>query len=238
MNLLLATPDEIGPDNRLVVRGRRLRHLQEVLRAKVGDRLRVGVLQGLTGLGTLESITPDAATLRLVLEDAPPPALPLTVVLALPRPKMLRRILRSLAELGVKQIHLINSYRVEKSFWQSPLLGDEVLQEALISGLEQARDTILPTVAQHRRFRPFVEDLLPPLCADRTALLGDPHATQAYPSQPPTPALLILGPEGGFIPFEVDLLKKAGALPVHLGPRILRVETALSVCLGRHLPVS
>ena len=195
----------------------------------------VGELDGLLGEGQVLAIDEQVAQLQISLVDEPPPPLPLTVVLALPRPKMLRRILRTLAEVGVKDIHLINSYRVEKSFWQSPLLRPEATREALRAGLEQGMDTRLPRVALHKRFRPFAEDVLPGLCAGRSAFLADPGSAAPYPSQPRHPALLMLGPEGGFIPFERQLLTASGGHPVSLGQRVLRVETALVSILGRHL---
>ena len=235
MNLLLVTAGERGRDGRVRIGGRRLKHLREVLRIEVGDTLRVGELHGRLGLGTVEALTAEAATLRISLTEAPPPPLAVTLVLALPRPKMLRRILRAIAELGVKELHLINSLRVEKSFWHSPLLEQSNLEAALLDGLEQARDTILPKVRQHPRLRPFAEDTLPALCKDRHAFLGEPRARTPYPAAPASPALLIIGPEGGFIPFEVELFKRAGATPARLGPRTLRVETALPALLGRHL---
>ena len=141
MNLLLVTAGERGRDGRVRIGGRRLKHLREVLRIEVGDTLRVGELHGRLGLGTVEALTAEAATLRISLTEAPPPPLAVTLVLALPRPKMLRRILRAIAELGVKELHLINSARVEKSFWHSPLLEHSNLEAALLDGLEQARDT-------------------------------------------------------------------------------------------------
>ena len=70
----------------------------------------------------------------------------LALLLALPRPKMLKRVLQSVTSLGVKQLYLLNSYRVEKSYWGSPLLQADKLQEQLLLGLEQACDTILPQV--------------------------------------------------------------------------------------------
>jgi RsmE family RNA methyltransferase len=235
MNLLIFTAEECDGQGCLTLDGRRLKHLIDTLRLQPGDHLRVGELDGDIGSAEVLRIDPHSATLRVRLERPAPAALPLSVVLALPRPKMLRRILRTLAETGVKDIHLINSYRVEKSYWQSPLLAASALREALLSGLEQGMDTIMPTLQLQRRFRPFAEDLLPELCAGREALLADPGADQGYPSTPSRPALLIIGPEGGFIPFENELMRQAGAQAVRLGERVLRVETALQCALGRHL---
>ena len=104
-----------------------------------------------------------SAEIAFSLDQPPPGKLPLTLVLALPRPKMLRRILRTVGECGVRELHLINSYKVEKSFWQSPLLVEHTMRDYLLQGLEQASDTIVPEVQLHTRFKPFAEDLLPTL---------------------------------------------------------------------------
>ena len=77
--------------------------------------------------------------------------------------------------------------------------------------------------------------MLPDLCSQRTAYVAHPGAPKAYPAAPPSPALVLIGPEGGLIPFELSLIEAAGAQPAQLGDRVLRVETALQAVLGRHL---
>jgi RsmE family RNA methyltransferase len=235
VNILLFAADERRGDA-LRISGARLKHLREVHGAAEGSRLRVGELQGLMGVGEVLRLDAREALLRVQLDTPPPPKLPLTLVLALPRPKMLRRILRTLGETGVAELHLIHSAAVEKSFWQSELLHAETLNRYLISGLEQVRDTRLPTLSLHRRFRPFAEDVLPALCQQRRALLAHPGAALPCPADAHTPTLLMLGPEGGYSDFETQLAIAAGCAPVSLGPRTLRVETALSCALGRLLP--
>ncbi len=217
----------------VVVRGRRTRHLREVLGAAVGDFIRVGLVGGAVGEGQLLALDESTATLSVTLHRQPPDKLPLTLILALPRPKMLRRILRSAAETGVREVHLINSFRVEKSFWQSPAVQSTTLEETLLLGLEQAGDTVLPDVSCHRRFKPFVEDRLPDMLAGQTPLLAQPGDHPPCPRALRGDTLLVIGPEGGFIPYEVDKLRQAGCKPVSLGPRILRVETAIAFALGR-----
>jgi RsmE family RNA methyltransferase len=235
VNLLIFEAREVNAEGQLLLGGRRLDHINRILKLQPGDTLRIGELGGRIGRGTVLGIDQKQATVAVSLDSSPPAAMPLSLILALPRPKMLRRILRGMSELGVKDIHLINSYRVEKSYWQSPLLSPEGIHEALVNGLEQSMDTLLPTVSLHPRFRPFAEDVLPTLCRGRDALLADPQFDDYYPERPNPPALVIIGPEGGFIPFERDLLVAAGARGVSLGRRILRVETALHCVLGRHL---
>ena len=235
MNLLLFSADELGANGELTIKDRRHEHLVKILGAKTGDTLRVGQIDGAVGTGLLTRIDDQSSTLTVELDRAPPKPLDLTVVLALPRPKMLRRILRGLAEVGVKDIHLINSFKVEKSYWQSPLLDPTEYEAWLLAGLEQAMDTQRPSVTLAKRFRPFAEDVLPGLCAGREALLADHRATAPYPAAPQTPGLLVIGPEGGFTDFECELIQNAGAKAVTMGDRVLRVETALHCALGRHL---
>ena len=212
---------------------RRAAHIRTVLQARVGDRLVVGRLGGDTGTAEVRDITPDAVTLSVALDTPPPPRTPVLLVLALPRPKVIRRTLQDLATLGVARVVLVNAARVEKSFWSSPLLSPEAVGQALRLGLEQARDTRPPEVLLRPRLRPFVEDELPALLAGRRCLLAHPSAETPLPRPAPgEPVALAVGPEGGWVPFEVALLEAAGFQPVSVGPRILRTETALPYLLG------
>ncbi|MCM2332189.1 MAG: 16S rRNA (uracil(1498)-N(3))-methyltransferase [Pseudomonas sagittaria] len=234
MNLLLLEDGDFIAEGRALLRGRRLQHLHEVHRATAGDSLRVGRLDGLMGEGRLLRLDADAAEIEVLALDQPPPAkLPLTLLLALPRPKMLKRVLQTVASMGVPRLVLLNSYRVEKSFWQTPFLTPEAIREQLILGLEQARDTVLPEVLIEKRFKPFVEDRLPQLAAGSLGLVGHPGAWPACPRAVEGAVTLAIGPEGGWIPYEVDKLHEAGLAPVQLGERILRVETAVTALLAR-----
>ncbi|RRJ83132.1 16S rRNA (uracil(1498)-N(3))-methyltransferase [Aestuariirhabdus litorea] len=232
MNLILVSAEELQ-GNRVQLSDRRLQHLREVHRAAEGELLRVGLIDGPMGSGTLTRLTPALAELELDLDQPPPPPLPLTLLLALPRPKMLKRILQGISALGIKRLILINSYRVEKSYWQSPWLRPEAIREQLILGLEQARDTRLPEVVLEKRFKPFVEDRLPALAAGKRCLLAHPGSHQGAPHRLQEESLLAIGPEGGFIPYEVEKLEQAGFSGVHIGPRIQRVENAIPLIVGK-----
>jgi 16S rRNA U1498 N3-methylase RsmE len=86
------------------------------------------------------------------------------------------------------------------------------------------------------RFLPFADEWL-----DERARLGhhvfvaDPEGTTPLPHAHEGPFTLVLGPEGGFIPFERERLASRFDLRT-IGERILRVETATAVALGRLLP--
>lgn len=233
MNLLLLEDADFVAADRVVLRDRRLRHMQEVHRAEVGDSLRVGRIGGLLGSAELLRLEAHEAELRITLDSAPPAKLPLTLLLALPRPKMLRRVFQTVATMGVPKVILLNSYRVEKSFWQTPFLEPQAIREQLILGLEQARDSVLPEIVIEKRFKPFVEDRLPQLAQGTLGLVGHPGNLPACPRAVTGQVTLAIGPEGGWIPYEVDLLTKAGLQPVQLGERILRVETAVTALLAR-----
>ncbi len=233
MNLLLLEDDDFVAADRVRLSGRRLSHLNEVHRAENGDTLRVGRLGGQMGRGQLLQLDITSAELQVTFDQPPPAKLPITLLLALPRPKMLKRVLQSVSAMGVPRLILLNSYRVEKSFWQTPFLEPAAIREQLILGLEQARDTLLPEVIIEKRFKPFVEDRLPQLAAGTLGLTGHPGDYPACPRAVERPVTLAIGPEGGWIPYEVDKLAEAGLQPVQLGERILRVETAVTALLAR-----
>ncbi|MGM0701186.1 MAG: 16S rRNA (uracil(1498)-N(3))-methyltransferase [Pseudomonadota bacterium] len=235
MNLILLAPaDFVSPRLARVCDPRRLRHLREVHNARPGAHLTVGIEDGGIGRGELLSLDEHEARFALdTLDQTSPPPLPVHLVLALPRPRMLARTLEHVTALGVKELTLLNTRRVEKSYWQSPELSADKIHAHLVLGLEQARDTAMPKVNLAKGFRPFVEDELPGLLDGRRGLLAHPGMPAECPRGIHEPTLLLVGPEGGFIPWEVEQLQAAGCQGIHLGPRILRVETAVTALLAR-----
>lgn len=233
MNLVLLLPEDLVAPDRAVLTGRRLAHVREVHRAGLGDDLTVGLLDGAMGRGRVLRLDEAALELALTLDQAPPPKLPLTLVIAVPRPKVLNRVVAAAASLGAARLVLLNAWKVEKAYWASPRMKPENLRDQLILGLEQAKDTVLPELRLARLFRPFVEDELPGLLAGGTGLLAHPGAGAVAPKALAVPVTLAIGPEGGWIDAEVQSLLKAGLQPLDLGPRILRTETALAVLVGK-----
>ena len=231
MNLLLLGPEELRPDGTARLSGRRLVHAREILRLTRGGKLRVGVLGGATGVAEVLRLDERELVILASLTEAPPARPGIDLLLALPRPKALRRILPSAASLGVDRIVLVNAARVEKSYFDSAVLAPDATRELLILGLEQARDTRLPDVLVRKRFRPFVEDELDELWPRTVRLVAHPSA-QGPPSRGTERTVVGIGPEGGWVPFEIELLREHGFTPFTLGPRPLRVEVALPYALG------
>ena len=194
--------------------------------------MRVGLLGGLRGSGTVVKLSDEDTHLQIDLVESPLPRHPCNLILALPRPKMLRRVFRTAAEMGVAHLYLINSARVEKSYWQSPLLQPDRIKAALTAGLERAGDTVLPEVHLHPRFKPFIEDQLPGLIGSSACWIAHPGAPEALATQSGE-GLILLGPEGGFVPYEVELAQSMGAQPVRLSDRVLSVDTAVTAALSQ-----
>ncbi len=237
MNRLLLMPaDVLAPGMARLTDTRRVNHLRQVLRAVVGDTLKIGLWQGGRGTATLLSVSETAVDLAFELDTPSLPRSGTILVVALPRPKMLRRIVHMATMFGVDELVWLNSYRVEKSYWQSPILAPDALHEQVVLGLEQAGDTQSPHITLATRFKPWVEDVLPGLLAGRAGFVAHPGAVISLPALPsPQPRLLAIGPEGGWIPYELAQLTQAGLAPVGLGERILRVDTAVAAALGRWL---
>ena len=237
MNLLLLLDEDFLPDGTARLTGRRAQHAREVLRAEPGETLRVGRLGGLVGTGEVLENTPGVLHLRVALSEPPPVRAGVDLLLAIPRPKALKKVLPAVASLGVDRVVLVNAARVEKSYFDSKVLAPEFIQELLLQGLEQARDTRLPEVLVRERFRPFVEDELDTVFGrDALRLLPHPPASQPLTAAGVAMAprvVLAIGPDGGWVPFEAELLEAQGFHPFTLGPRILRVETAVPVLLGQ-----
>lgn len=246
MNCILLPESDIALPYAQINDPAQITHIHKVLNLQLGDTLKIGQLGGNLGTAIINEMTPNNIQLADVqLDTAPPPKLDVTVVLALPRPKVLRRLIMDMTALGVRDIVLINSYRTQKSYWQSPLLAR--LDEFVLEGLQQGVDTVAPRIRLQKRFKPFVEDELASLIT-HDAIVAHPyselsltqylqrHALQSAPStKAALPSVVCIGSEGGWIDYEIELLAAQGCQAVHMGSRILRTEAAVNVLLGQWL---
>jgi RsmE family RNA methyltransferase len=234
VNLLLLSPGELADDGTVRLLDRRAAHLRDVVKAAPGARVAAGVLGGRMGTAELLEVG-EAVAARVTLDRDPPPRAPFDLVVALPRPKILRKVLQAAASMGVARLVLAGSWRVEKSYWSSPLLAPEAIADELRLGLEQGRDTIAPEVLLRRFFKPFVEDELDALFPGAQRLLADERATTPLAAIARTAprSVLAVGPEGGFTPYEAGRLAELGFAPFTLGERALRVDVAVPFAAGQ-----
>lgn len=233
MNLIILLDEDFISETKVRFSGRRLEHILNIHKAEIGDSLRVGKLNGRIGHGTIVQMDIESIEMEIRLNEEPPKPSDIQIVMAMPRPKVFRRMLQDMTTMGVKKLYIIKTWKVEKSFWESPVLGEEKLLESMILGLEQGKDTILPEVKVFKRFKPFVEDELPDIIKDTDCLIGHPTGTAECIRTRGKRVTLAIGPEGGFTPYEVEMFKSQGFKEFTLGERILRVETVVPYVIGK-----
>ena len=230
MNLVILEAQDMPAPGEARLSGARAAHLLHVLNVSPGRRVRVGMLDGPRGVGTVRRVGDGTVDLQCVFEATVPSRPAIDLLLALPRPKVMRRLWAQLSALGVGQIILTNAERVERPYFDTHVLAHECYRPLLIEGLQQARDTRLPTVSIHRRFKVLVEDDLDGLFELGSRLAAHPeadsHAAEAVRTSRDERVLLAIGPEGGWNAFELDLLEAHRFRVVGLGPRTLRADTA------------
>ena len=234
MNMLLLDKEDFTSQGLVSVTGRRFTRLKDFIHIEVGKKIKAGVRNESCGSAEVLEIMPDQVKLDYRPESSPPPAPPLTLIIALQRPQTFSKVIHSAVTLGIKQIHFIHTFKVEKSYWQSSRLRPESLQEEIDLALEQAADPLEPQLFFHKRFKPFVEDELEKIAGSSLRLLGDPSGTAPVPLHG-TPITLALGPEGGFTEYEINTLREHSFKSISLGTRILRTEFALAALLGKLL---
>lgn len=233
MNIILFDKSEISGQT-VSLEGGRAKHIVKVLRAECDDVVKVGIIDGKAGFGVIRNIVkkpPYHVDLEISLKDEVPNESKIDIMLALPRPIMFKRILSQATALGVGAFYVVNGRRVEKSFWDSSLINESSYREHLIKGLEQAVDTRLPSVYFYKGFKPFIEKNILQIKENYKYLLV------AHPSCPLSlidvftggqgKVLLAVGPEGGWIDYEIDKMQEAGFQGFGLGKRILKVDTAV-----------
>jgi 16S rRNA (uracil1498-N3)-methyltransferase len=194
------------------------------------------VVDGPRGTASVESIAGEIVSLRCALEPQIPPRPTIDLLLAVPRPKVMRRLWAQIAALGVGQIILTNAEKVERNYFDTHMLAPDTYRPLLIEGLQQARDTRLPIVSIHRRFKMLVEDHLDALFAAGLRVVADPSATtplaELVRANAAERALLAIGPEGGWNAFELALLEAHGFKKAGMGLRTLRTDTACVAALA------
>lgn len=229
MNLILFDPAELRPDGSVEATTTRARHLTDVLRVQPDQQVRVGIIDGPLGVGTVTAIGDGRVTLQCSFERDTPERPAVDLLLALPRPKVMRRLWAQLSAMGVGQVILTNAEKVERDYFDTHLLRPEGYRPLLLEGLQQARDTRVPVVSVHKQFRKLIEADLDGLFAHGRRIVAHPAGGTPVSetlSRSTGRVLLAVGPEGGWNDFELGLLRAHGFIPVTMGPRTLTTTTA------------
>lgn len=246
MNRILFEPGEISGAV-ATFGGARAEHVLKVLHGEIGQRLKTGEIGGKIGFGEITAIEADdteGCRVSVRVEHGCAPLAPWAdLVLAPPRPRVLKRLLPQLAALGVGTITLVGAKKTEKDFWGATLLKEEIYRPLFIDGLMQcAVSTQLPILRVERNFRRWLREGLdaahpagPRVVAHPNGVSSDPTVLRDGAEQGGR-MLLAVGPEGGWVDEEVELMESKGFVRCSLGPRILRTDTALIALLSRFLP--
>ena len=232
--MLLLDKQDFISGNKVRITGRRFTRLKDFIHIDTGKNIKAGLRNENCGNAVVSSVTGEYVELEYMPQCPPPAAPPLTLIIALQRPQTFSKVIHSAVTIGIKEIHFIHTFKVEKSYWQSSRLQPESLQEEIDLALEQSGDPVEPKLFFHRRFKIFADDELDGIAGDSLRLFGDPAGAAPVPAQG-TPVTLALGPEGGFTGYEINTLKEHNFHAMSLGTRILRTEFALAALLGKIL---
>ncbi len=200
-------------------------HVARVLRLGVGNAVVLFNGDGHDYAGSIVALSRDSVEVRVDtrLPATPPSPLSLTLVQGLSRGERMDYSVQKATELGVRAIQPLVTARCEVRLEGSRL--DKRLEHwrrVVVSACEQCGRADLPELRA-----PVTLDEWTGLPSAGVRLMLDPSAERTLASVEPMPAAeLVIGPEGGLEERECQALVRAGVVPVRLGPRTLRTETA------------
>lgn len=233
MNLLLLTPEDFKTDDLAVVSGRRFEQLTSVIHVSCGKICKAGILNGRCGTAEVVSVDEKNVTVKFTPLRSAPAKAGVTLIAALPRPNTFVKILHCATSMGVDELHFIQTFKVEKSYWQSPKISFEAAEKEMILALEQSGDTVMPRLFFHSDFRNFVNETLPQIGAKAPSFIGSPDAEITAAKIDAPYINLAIGPEGGFTETEERLFVENLFQKVSLGSRTLRSEFAVAALLAK-----
>ena len=240
MNLILVSENDFDSENIVTLTDNRAGHIREILRAQVNDTLTIGLLTQKIGTAKIHELNPNKVSLSIMEWREPIlPGYHIDLICALPRPQTVKKILFIAGMMGIRHVYFIRANRVEKSYYDSPLLCDEQMRPHLYEGMMQGKNVMLPDVSLHTKFRPFFEDIVPNRYPDKTNVtmilphMNSDNTIASCLSAESNEYLLAIGPEGGWVDFEIDLMTKLGFQPVTLSEFTLRVEHAVTAAISQ-----
>ena len=237
MNIIILTEKDSVTELKYEINDERFQHIKNVLKLKTNDVVKVGFINASTGTAKIVKLNKNNALLEIVsLNEELKVSNNVDIICALPRPQTLKKVLNTCATMGVSNLYLIRSEKVEKSYFHSTLLKEENYNKFLIEGLSQGKRTNLTKVSVHNRFKGFFEKDFNEICENSICLLAHPNS-KSYLNEIKIEkfqkVILAIGPEGGWNEFEINLMEEKGFIKYKLSENILRVENALTAALSQ-----
>jgi RsmE family RNA methyltransferase len=138
--------------------------------------------------------------------------------------------LRDATTVGVGALHFVRTEKAETSYAQSTLWSSGEWRRHVLAGAEQAFDARIPDVTSGKSLAETL-DALPPSCRLALDNYESAQSLAEITVAPDTPVAVAIGSERGWSAAERDLLRRHHFTFVHLGPRVLRTETAVVATL-------
>ena len=233
-NFFIKKEDFIG--NKVKIDGADFNHIKNVLRMKQGEQFFVS-FDGKSSLCELDCFENDCAIATVIEKDFADTSLPIEIYLfqGLPKSDKLELVIQKAVELGVYQIIPVQMERcIAKIENNKVKQKTERFNSIAESSAKQSKRTIIPTVSQPLSFKSALEmakglDLFLIPYENEQGILSTKNALSKIKKGDKVG--ILIGPEGGFSPAEIDLAREVG-LSISLGKRILRTETASITALS------
>lgn len=240
MNSLLILPEECVSDSRAELVGARALYAYEIHEARVGETVRVGVLGGAKGTALVEYAARDRVVLATQFSDEASPSLPIDLIIGVPRPQTVKKVIQAAVMLGVRSLHFVRTELGEKSYLSSHALEEESLRDETVKALEQVWETVPPQIKVHRTFSYFLKNHYPSIATNpggTLSMVAHPLGRELVVADAPRVSaahlMLAIGPERGWSDDEVSAFRSSGFEVIGLGSRVVRVETALVLLMGQ-----
>jgi 16S rRNA (uracil1498-N3)-methyltransferase len=208
------------------------RHLTQVLRLALGDDVRVFDGHGREHLARVEVAARQRVEVRVGPQAAAAPELPLRLTLAasLLKGDKFDDVVRDATMLGVHVVCPLVTARTEVPAARAGKVSRvERWKRVALNSAKQCGRAVVPEVVEPQALAGALVNLPRPLIAlVEPSLAARPGE---LPRRPDT-ATVLVGPEGGWAPAEIDALAAAGAIPISLGARTLRADAAPLVALA------
>ncbi len=225
MNIILFESEQ----NSLPLSDNRAKHILEILKLKEGDTFKAGVINTSEGLATIKEI--NGKEILFDYQATSVPVLyPVTMIIAQVRPICMKRILREAVSLGCSKIILTTSDTGEKSYANSNIYKSGDYIDYLLDGAMQSAHAGVPEVMFAENASKAIA--LAPSTATHILLDNAVGSTPLSSATVTAPAVLAIGPERGWSDREREIFISNGYLPMLLGNRVLRTETACSTGLA------
>ena len=232
----------VAPGGLVVLTGAEAHHAATVRRLRVGEAVSVGDGAGTWLEGTCEAVTPKEVTVRVAQRRDVPVASPrLVLVQALAKGDRDELAVQAATELGVDEIVPWQAAR-SVSRWEGMKAekGRARWESIVREAAKQAHRAWIPVVTPLTRTARLAERAASALVVVLEPSAQDAVTALAAEVREAAEIVLVVGPEGGIAPEELETLRAAGARIARLGPEVLRTSTAgpaalaaVAVALGR-----